>query len=119
FVFPGGVVDPADSDPGLASLCAGLDDALASSVLGVERGGLAYWVAAVRECFEEAGLLLACRGGDMLRLDEPGLAGRYAGLRALLARGETNLTSLCREHGLTLALDKMAYFSHWITPMDL
>jgi len=47
-VFPGGAVDPGDEDA-CWSGSAGLDDAQASRILGVERGGLAYWVAAVRE----------------------------------------------------------------------
>src|ERR1700690_4524114 len=58
-VFPGGGVDASDAAPDLAAHCEGMDDAEASRRLGVERGGLAYWVAALRECFEEAGLLLA------------------------------------------------------------
>ena len=56
-VFPGGRVDPDDSLA--ADLCVGLDDAAASRRLNVERGGLAHYVAAIRECFEEAGVLLA------------------------------------------------------------
>ena len=56
-VFPGGLLDA--SDQGHYRLCAGLDDASASARLGLPQDGLHYWVAAVRECFEEAGLLLA------------------------------------------------------------
>ena len=59
YVFPGGSVDPEDHGPGVEALCRGRTDAEASAVLGVESGGLAYWVAALRECFEEAGVLLA------------------------------------------------------------
>ena len=58
-VFPGGAVDPADGDPALAERIIGIDDAGASADQGIARGGLAYRVAAVRECFEEAGILLA------------------------------------------------------------
>jgi glyoxylase-like metal-dependent hydrolase (beta-lactamase superfamily II)/8-oxo-dGTP pyrophosphatase MutT (NUDIX family) len=120
FVFPGGAVDPADADPELATHCGGLDDACASRLLNLERGGLAYWTAAIRECFEEAGLLLACEaGGDFIRLQDPDLSGRFAALRGRLAGGELGLAGLCREHGLTLALDRLAYLSHWITPLDL
>jgi len=55
-VFPGGGVDSADAAlPGGAAL----DDAAASARLGLASGGLAYWVAAVRETAEEAGLRLA------------------------------------------------------------
>ncbi|HEX4245954.1 MAG TPA: hypothetical protein VHY77_10325, partial [Acidimicrobiales bacterium] len=58
-VFPGGSVDAADADPELAPLCRGRTDAAASATLGVPDGGLSFWVAAVRECFEEAGVVLA------------------------------------------------------------
>src|SRR6478672_4266937 len=58
-VFPGGAVDPADSAGALAEHITGLDDAAASAAQGIVRGGLAYRAAAVRECFEEAGILLA------------------------------------------------------------
>lgn len=54
FVFPGGAVDDTDrNDPELPAICTGLDDPTASRVLNVDHGGLAYWVAAIRECFEE------------------------------------------------------------------
>ena len=56
-VFPGGLLDKADA--GHHELCTGLTDAEASARLGVPSGGLDYWIAAVRECFEEAGLLFA------------------------------------------------------------
>jgi 8-oxo-dGTP pyrophosphatase MutT (NUDIX family) len=58
-VFPGGGVDPGDAAPEVGAVCAGLSDATASRRLGLERGGLAYWVAAARETFEEAGVLFA------------------------------------------------------------
>src|SRR5882724_4358667 len=56
-VFPGGHLDSADKCA--HALCLGIDDARASALLGVAAGGLDYWVAAIRECFEEAGLLFA------------------------------------------------------------
>ena len=63
FVFPGGTLDPADRDPAIEAVCDGLTDSEASARLGIDAGGLAFWVAAVRECFEEAGLLLALGAG--------------------------------------------------------
>ena len=57
YVFPGGAIDAADSE---ARRVLGLTDAQASGRLGLTSGALAYYVAAVRECFEEAGVLLAC-----------------------------------------------------------
>jgi 8-oxo-dGTP pyrophosphatase MutT (NUDIX family) len=61
YVFPGGSLDPQDSE--LAHRVVGFSEAQANARLQVLSGGLAYYVAAVRECFEEAGILLA-RGGD-------------------------------------------------------
>src|SRR3990167_4597584 len=72
YVFPGGALDPSDQDERWAAHCVGMDDAAASRLLKLEHGGLAYWVAAIRECFEEAGLLLARdRSGAMLAIDRP------------------------------------------------
>ncbi len=59
YVFPGGSVDPDDRGPAVEELCRGRTDAEASAILGIGSGGLAFWVAALRECFEEAGVLLA------------------------------------------------------------
>src|SRR5262245_59068398 len=57
FVFPGGKLDAHDFS--MEPRCSGRDDASASRRLGLPVQGLAYYVAAIRECFEEAGLLLA------------------------------------------------------------
>src|SRR5262245_4638403 len=81
-VFPGGTVDETDHSTQLHALCDGPDDAAASRVLGVERGGLAYWIAAIRELFEEAGVLLArSAGGGMLALDRAETAARFHAYR--------------------------------------
>src|SRR5213595_2383110 len=68
FVFPGGTLDPQDKT--LHELCTGLDDASASQRLKLPDGGLDFYLAAVRECFEEAGLLFASdAGGALIALD--------------------------------------------------
>ena len=59
FVFPGGALEPDDASDRAARRVRGLDDAQASARMGLASGGLAYWVAAARECFEESGILLA------------------------------------------------------------
>src|SRR5690349_9685324 len=58
WVFPGGMVEAGDREA--EAFSRGLDDAEASRRLGLPQGGLAFHVAAVRECFEECGLLFAC-----------------------------------------------------------
>ena len=117
YVFPGGAVDEADRHSDLESICEGRTDAEASALLGVDAGGLAFWVAAVRECFEEAGVLLAYgEDGEVVRLDDPGVADTFAAHRRAVDHGERRLVDVCAEEGLRLAVDGIHYFSHWITP---
>jgi 8-oxo-dGTP pyrophosphatase MutT (NUDIX family) len=97
-VFPGGAVDDVDRE-----------------VNG--EAGLAFKVAAVRECFEEAGFLLAVdASGQLVRLDDPTTAERFSRYRREIARGERSLADVCVTEGLRLAVDRMHYVSRWITP---
>jgi 8-oxo-dGTP pyrophosphatase MutT (NUDIX family) len=116
-VFPGGAVDPRDRGRRAERLCCGRSDADASRILGIGSGGLAYWVAAIRECFEEAGLLLACgESGAPLSLADHDIASRFARYRAgLHARAQTFL-DICEAEGLRLLAGRLSYFAHWITP---
>jgi 8-oxo-dGTP pyrophosphatase MutT (NUDIX family) len=118
YVFPGGSVDPADRGPAAEELCRGRTDAEASDILGVDAGGLAFWVAAARECFEEAGVLLAepVAGGDLLDTSDPAMARRFAAHRDAVNQQRTGLLDVCREEGLQLVADAVHYVSHWITP---
>lgn len=115
WVFPGGIVDASDADA--HRCCAGVDDAQACARLGLERGGLDYYVAAVRECFEEAGLLYARAPGQASLVELHGdEAARVAAWREPMHRGERTLAQLCAAAGWELALDRLVYFSHWLTP---
>jgi 8-oxo-dGTP pyrophosphatase MutT (NUDIX family) len=118
YVFPGGAVDDADRDPSVAEYCDGLTDATASELLNVPSGGLAYWVAAVRECFEEAGVLVAATSaGATIDFDDPDTARRFEAYRRAIHRGDIRLIELCEREGLHLALGGIYYLSHWITPV--
>ncbi|MCX7619629.1 MAG: NUDIX domain-containing protein [Acidimicrobiales bacterium] len=117
FVFPGGAVDDADRNADLDAVCHGRSDADASRRLGLERGGLAFWVAAIRECFEEAGVLLAYdSSGELVRFDDPEVDARFRLHRKAIDDGQRRLVEICAVEGLQLAVDAMYYFSHWITP---
>ena len=113
-VFPGGHLDATDK---LAhALANGLDDARASSQLRLIEGGLDYWIAAIRECFEEAGLLLAVdSSGQWVDLAAFGHEHVLA-LRHDLHAGRVDLATVCQHHGWRLAPDRLHYFSHWLTP---
>ena len=116
-VFPGGTVDDEDHSPALQALCDGPDDAAASAVLGVAHGGLAYWIAAIRELFEEAGVLMA-RDADrpLLALPEGDQAVRLHRHRKDVESGASTFGAVVAAEGLRLATDRLTYFSRWITP---
>jgi 8-oxo-dGTP pyrophosphatase MutT (NUDIX family) len=110
YVFPGGRVDGVDHADDIAPYCLGLDAADASSQLGIDSGGLAYWVAAIRECFEEAGVLIAARrDGAPLALNNDDRHAVHA--------GDLSLAELCRRDDLVLDLSGTHYVAHWITPI--
>lgn len=116
-VFPGGLLEAADRAADLP--CDGLDDARASQRLGVPGHGLAYWVAAVRECFEEAGLLFANDAhGAPLDLRHAS-ADELRAMRQALHVGGLGLTAVCGKLGARLALGELTYHSHWITPIGM
>ena len=119
YVFPGGRVDDADAAAEIEPYCAGLSDADASALLQVPHGGLAYWVAAIRECFEEAGILLARRASDadFVAFDTTATTSRFNSLRTSVHDGSLSLLQLCRDEQLVLAVDQIKYVSHWITPV--
>ena len=113
-VFPGGVIDAHDRS--LHGHCGGLDDSAASERLAVPQGGLDYYAAAIRECFEEAGVLFAADGtGRLVALDKLPPA-QLAAMRDEAEQGTDALISLCDRHGWQLAADRLAYFTHWLTP---
>jgi 8-oxo-dGTP pyrophosphatase MutT (NUDIX family) len=126
YVFPGGSVDPDDRGGAAEELSRGLTDAEASAILGVESGGLSFWVAALRECFEEAGVLVAepvgsggpdAGGSDaLLDTSDPEVGRRFAAYRDAVNEGSVRLLDVCRAENLRLATDTVHYVSHWITP---
>ena len=132
WVFPGGRVDEADS---VTPIGAGPSDAEACAALGLPAGGLAYWVAAARECFEEAGILLARHADSGAWLDTAALGGsrrhcqgdtfcppgewsaaRLARYRRDVHSGTVTLAAVLEAEGLELDLSGVHYVSHWITP---
>jgi len=118
FLFPGGAVDAGDAAPEMCERCCGLDERRAGAVLGSTERALAYWAAAIRECFEEAGVLLAYdAGGAMIGLGGAEARERYAAYRAQLNAGERAFVDVLRAERLQLAVDRLTYFSHWITPV--
>lgn len=110
FVFPGGSVDEHDNR-GLVH-AIGRSDTDISQTMSMDEGGADYMLAAVRECFEEAGVLLAVdQNGADITADHP-----VHGDRNALFKGQLTLAELCQRHKLTVPLDRLAYLGHWVTP---
>jgi 8-oxo-dGTP pyrophosphatase MutT (NUDIX family) len=125
FVFPGGALQENDKLAGGEPPCSGLPRVEAHRRL-TERGGdapvdpaesLGLHVAAVRELFEEAGILLARHvdhgAGAAL---SPETCDALGSLRPEIQRGSRSLAGVVAELGLELVPEELIYFSHWITP---
>ena len=112
-VFPGGALDPEDRTVEIEFRCDGLDDSTASAMLGVPAGGLGYFVAAA------PGVLR--RGRDAARPPATAIyvtdADVYRVHRDALNAGERSLLEICVGESLTLAVDLLLPFGHWITPI--
>ena len=105
YAFPGGVVDPEDKL--VHDNCRGIGARTADANLGVKGEGLDYYSAAIRELFEESGVLLA----DVARIEEDLRAARDA-----LNDGSENWASFVLRNDLELQCDALHYISHWVTP---
>ena len=123
YVYPGGVIDAEDYGPGMERFVYGLDRHKAASLLGDMQQAdkaLGVWVAAVRETFEEAGLLLARRrDGSPLALTTEAERNRFGRYRRSLVKKEIAFSSILETEELVLFSEDLFYFSHWITPEPL
>jgi 8-oxo-dGTP pyrophosphatase MutT (NUDIX family) len=116
-VFPGGRVDPADSDPGVAARSALTPAAAAQRLGGGTEPGLAaaLHVAAIRELFEEAGILLADTGAAGPA--DADAAAYRATLRADLLAGRITFAAVAERLDLRLRPDRLVPIARWLTPV--
>ncbi len=115
-VFPGGRVDAGDH-AGEPSWCDGVDHAVRQLADLDPVEAIAYHVAATRELFEEAGVLLARdASGAMISLADPDAHARFKAYRAEVHDGRLTMHALLQRERLRLALDALVLFAHWVTP---
>jgi len=108
-VFPGGKVASGDADPRLRERCAG--------AAGLDADALVLRAAAIRETFEECGVLLARpRGAGEALVSASRLAELEGRWREKLARDEVGLGEVVAREDLELAADRLVPFAHWVTP---
>lgn len=118
FVYPGGRMEPADKDRGILPYCRGLNlDSATAAERADEDELLGYRVCAVRELFEEAGILLACKNsGESGCADPITDPDRLAAYRPQIDRKEISMTELARRENLFYAFDQLFFVDRWITP---
>ena len=112
YVFPGGLVEAQDFD--VADRCVGQTEAAAGQLFGIAEGGLAYYSAAIRELFEEAGVLLARDANGEWADSES-----FATYRTTLHNGEASWVDFLARFDLSLACDALRYFAFWVTPREI
>ena len=120
FVFPGGKIGRDDVPDDAPAWCVGLarDEATRRLVnAGSPREALGFWVGAIREAFEEVGILLAYGpGGSLVDFSRHG--ERFHAYRQDCLVDGSAFWLMLRSERLTLATDRLVYFSHWITPEE-
>ena len=118
FVFPGGKIEADDNPEDAPAWCRGLEVKDAARRLGLEdvpRTALGFWIGAIRETFEEAGLLLATDAEG--RPVSPDTA-RFAAYRRACHADNRAFWTMLRTERLRLTTDRLVYFAHWITPEE-
>ena len=111
YVFPGGKLDPEDSENDLYSYCEGMNDEEASKQLGIADNGLSFWIACIRECFEEVGVLLANPDDPIMQNTK-----KLSKLREKLNNKEIFFEDICISESLRLRAKNIVPCAHWITP---
>jgi 8-oxo-dGTP pyrophosphatase MutT (NUDIX family) len=108
-VFPGGSVDKGDQE-----IIA--NSALYSDSEGLDAAALSFRIAAIRETFEESGILLARPRGSKALVDAKRASEIEKAHRADLCDGKTTFLQVLTDNALLLALDELVPYAHWITP---
>ena len=110
-VFPGGRLDEEDYMPEMEPFCCGMDRMKAQRLIrNISPPGkaLGAWVAAIRETFEEVGLLLAYeRDGSLLSIESETQKDRYGAYRRDLIEGRIRFIDMLEREGLSLAADRL------------
>src|SRR5262249_34199846 len=107
-VFPGGKVDPHDRDPALKGHLDGAEN--------LDELHVSLTACAIREAFEESGILLARKtgGGDCI---DGAAATKLSPWRPKLNAGDVGLLEFLTTENLRLACDTLVPFARWVTPV--
>ncbi|MEC9073153.1 MAG: NUDIX hydrolase [Myxococcota bacterium] len=115
YVFPGGRLDEADTEPALIERLEGIDPQKLCHEMrgsGSPERAAGHLIACIRETFEESGVLLATRVGGGQAIEQE----RAQEWRDRLNAGEVSFLDVVQSLDLVLNGSSVAYFAHWITP---
>lgn len=110
-VFPGGSMDPGDRD-------IATDPALVPDRDGMDVDAAAIRIGGIRETFEESGIMLARPRGSAALIPASRLEA-FGSQRAALDEGKVSFADILRQNELLPAIDLLAPFAHWITPVNM
>ena len=120
YVFPGGRVESADWSAPMLDLVRGISPADAQQKLGSAFGPevcLGFWVAAVRELFEEVGILLCVnQAGEEIALADAAANRRIELKRQAIVKRTLDFVTFLESENLYCDLSRVVYFDHWVTP---
>ncbi|MDH3643509.1 MAG: hypothetical protein OES38_15505, partial [Gammaproteobacteria bacterium] len=118
FVFPGGRVDGDDHLHKYDARRVGPSERQRGQQLALGAEWRGYWVAGIRESFEEAGLLLAyTEAGELLAYEDDAVEARFDAYRGPLHAGELSLRQICERENLKLAVDHIHFHNRFVTPL--
>lgn len=120
YVFPGGILEEEDCAPEMLERCRGLTPAEAQGILGhgIEPElSLGHWITAIRELFEEAGVLLGVtESGAAPDMKDEELKQKLSWGRRDLVQGTVSLHAVLRAQELYCDASRLIYLTHRITP---
>ena len=116
WVFPGGILEDQDQDIAKKNYFSGINEKKAKAILNYDQESLTYWIASLRETFEETGALIANRDNNSFFTPTEDEAINLERLRSDLNNGKISFISILKQLNLKIALERLIYISHWITP---
>ena len=119
YCFPGGTVQKEDFSSAMLRRCHGLSPAAARKIIGAHfspQEALGLWVAAIRELFEEVGILLATTADGTVATMDRELSRSLAETHSSLVTQHSSFRALLEAENLQCETTRLAYFSHWRTP---
>ena len=118
YVFPGGRVDSDDHLHAYDAHRHGPTEGQKPQVAALGDEWRGFWIACIRETFEEAGLMLAYTpDGELVSFADAAVQERFAGYRDPLHDGTLSLLDICRQENLKLAVDHIHFYNRFVTPL--